>query len=451
MTASLLVVVGLVLGRAVEAHFRELDEHELGGKLVLVENLLRRASTPAARTALPQRLEEAFAGHDDVGLLLRGDDGAVLYAANLRQFPERVAGGAPLGERPADWEKGGRYYVGREARFRVPANGAEPRTVQVLVALDISHHAHFLDAVRTRLWIGISAAALVAALLGWWVAHEGLAPLRRVSATARGLSAERLGERLAEHDAPAEVRELVEAFNGMLERLEAAFCNLSDFSADIAHELRTPISNLRTQSEVALSRVRSAEEYRDVLASNLEEYERIARMVGDMLFLATAEKGRLPRAVEPVALADEARALAEFYEALANEREIGIDVRGQATVMGDRSMLRRAIANLLSNALRHAWAGTTVEIAIEPRGGAAVLAVTNRGDAIPPGQLSRIFDRFHRAGSKREGHGEGAGLGLAIARSIVETHGGMIEAASIDGKTTFVVHLPCAAGKSSVT
>lgn len=442
MTASLLVVVGVVMSRAVEAHFGELDAHELAGKLALVGNLLQRADSPSARAALPQRLDDAFVGHDGVALLLRDADGVVFHAIRPQSFDARLLAGAPLTGAPATWAQDGRHFVGREAGFRVRGPDGTPREVHALVALDISHHAHFLDEVRTRLWIGISFAALVAALLGWGVAHKGLAPLRHVTATARRLSADRLGERLADDAAPAEVRELVDAFNGMLDRLESAFARLSDFSADLAHELRTPISNLMTQTEVALSRSRTADEYRDVLASNLEEYERIARMVGDMLFLAKAEKGRLPRDGEPVALAAEARALAEFYEALADERGLRITVAGEATVIGDRLMLRRALANLLSNALRHAAPASAIEVGISTDGHEAMLAVTNRGETLPPDQSERIFERFHRVGADRQRRGEGAGLGLAIVRSIVETHGGAIAVASRDGVTTFTIRLP---------
>lgn len=444
MTASLLVVVAVIMGRAVEAHFHELDEHELSGKLALIENLLQRAASPQAREALPQRLDEAFVGHDAVAVLLRDEDGSVFYAVRPALFSESLLAGAGLPARRGMWEKDGRQYVGREAAFAVPAASAPTGAVHALVGLDISHHMRFLDEVRARLWLGISVAAVVAALLGWWAAHKGLAPLRRVTATAGGLSAERLGERLVEDDAPAEVRDLVEAFNGMLDRLESAFQQLSDYSADIAHELRTPVSNLMTQTAVALSHPRGADEYREILASNLEEYERIARMVGDMLFLAKAESGRLPHPVESVALGDEANALAEFYEALAEERHVKIAVRGEASVGGDRLMLRRAISNLLSNALRHSAPESVVEIAISADRGDAVLAVSNRGDPIPPDQLVRIFERFHRGSPDRQRHGEGAGLGLAITRSIVETHDGSVGVESADGRTTFTVRLPAA-------
>ncbi|THF64304.1 heavy metal sensor histidine kinase [Pseudothauera rhizosphaerae] len=440
LTASLLIVVGAVLGRAVEAHFRELDQHELAGKLTLIQNLLQGTGDPRS---LGQRLDDAFVGHDLVGVLLRDADGAIVHAIQPGHFPPAQLDGAALPAGAALWEKDGHQYIGRETFMPLPGT-APDAGLRVAVGLDISHHAHFLEQVRNRLWLGISLAAVVAALFGWLAAYKGLAPLRRVTATARRLSAEQLGERLAEQDAPAEVRELADALNGMFDRLEASFRRLADFSADIAHELRTPVSNLMTQTQVALSRARSADEYRDILASNMEEYERIARMVSDMLFLAQAENGRLPRPVETVELAAEARALAEFYEALADEKEVAIAVEGEAAVTGDRLMLRRALANLLSNALRHAEAGSTVDIAIAHGEADATLTVGNRGETIPPEQLSQIFDRFHRATTARRQHGEGAGLGLAITRSIVELHGGTVDVSSADGFTAFRLRLPLA-------
>lgn len=441
LTASLLIVVGAVLGRAVEAHFRELDQHELGGKLTLIQNLLQ--SQPSDTRTLGQRLDDAFTGHDMVGVLLRDASGDIVHAIQAGHFPPAQLHGAALPAEATMWEQGGRQFIGRESLVALPA-GKAGEGVQVVLALDISHHAQFLDEVRTRLWLGISLAAVTAALLGWLAAYKGLAPLRRVTATARRLSAEQLGERLAEQGAPAEVRELADALNGMLDRLESSFRRLADFSADIAHELRTPVSNLMTQTQVALSRARSADEYREILASNMEEYERIARMVSDMLFLAQADNGRLPRPEETVELAVEAQALVEFYEALADDEQVRITVSGEAAVTGDRLMLRRALSNLLSNALRHAEPGSTVDIAITRDDTRATLAVSNQGETIAPEQLSQIFERFHRASAGRRQHGEGAGLGLAISRSIAEVHGGALDVSSADGRSTFRLHLPLA-------
>ena len=447
-TAGLLVVVAVVLGQAAESHFLELDEHELSGKMTLIANLLQRVDSPAALEALPQRLDDALVGHDAVAVLIRNAEGAVIYAFHPQAFAPAQAGGAPLSATGAAWWIGGQQYLGHESQFvlPLPADAADGhRELRVLLAIDVSHHQHFLDSVRKRLWLGIALAAVAAALLGWFAAHRGLAPLRRVTATARGLSADHLDQRLDGRDAPAEVRELVDAFNGMLNRLQSSFRRLTDFSADIAHELRTPISNLMTQTAVALSQARSADEYREVLGSNLEEYERIARMVGDMLFLAQAENGRLPLPVETVTLTDEARALAEFYEALAEEGGVRIEVHaaeGGVAVSGDRLMLRRALSNLLSNALRHTPSGGMVAIDIGREGDEALIAVSNPGEPIPGEELTRIFERFHRAGAGRRDRGEGAGLGLAITRSIVEAHGGRVTASSDAGATRFTLSLP---------
>ncbi|TAH44715.1 MAG: heavy metal sensor histidine kinase [Betaproteobacteria bacterium] len=442
LTASLLIAAGIVLGRALDAHFRELDLHELHGKLTLIRNLLEHRTAETTPSDLFVRLDDSFVGHDSVGVLLRGSDGQVLHVIRREHFDDALLAGTPPTEGVRQWSVGGRPHIGLAAGVALPTDGSRQQDVQLLIALDPSHHSQFLVSVRRVLWAGIALGALLAGFVGWFAAHRGLAPLRRVSATARDLSAQRLDERLHEGDAPPEVRELVDAFNAMLERLQAAFQRLADSSADIAHELRTPISNLMTQTAVALSKPRSADEYRDVLASNLEEYERIARMVGDMLFLAKAEENSLAHDNELIDLTDEARALADFYEALAEEHGVHIVCHGHARVRGDRLMLRRALSNLLSNALRHTPEGGRIEIAIEALESQVKLAVRNIGDPIQPDQLERIFERFHRGSDKRERHGEGAGLGLAITRSIVRAHGGEIAADSSHGVTTFTITLP---------
>jgi two-component system heavy metal sensor histidine kinase CusS len=455
LTATLLLVVVLVQGSAVEGHMRELDDHELTGKVTLIKNVLHDAEPSAS---LSRRLDDAFIGHDMLAVVLRDAEGRVVYALRPEFFGERQLAADSVLDVTTTWEKGGeksgekgaergrdessKQYLGLETLVEALDSRSRPTRLRALVGLDVSHHLRFLEEVRKRLWIDIFFAAIIAALFAWFAAHRGLAPLRRVTATARGLSAGRLGERLPERDAPNEVRDLVIAFNGMLERLESSFRRLSDFSADIAHELRTPVSNLMTQTEVALSHSRSPDEYRDVLASNLEEYERIARMVSDMLFLAQAENGHLLHSSEAVNLADEVRALIDFYEALAEEKGVQIVLTGEAKLTADRSMMRRALSNLLSNALRHTPSGSIVEISITRQGCLAMLAVKNHGDTIPSDQLTRIFERFHRASPERHRHGEGAGLGLAITRSIVETHGGRIEVRSDAGVTTFTLHLP---------
>ena len=442
LTACLLVLAAVMFGRMLDAHFLELDKHELHGKFTLIRNILQHTTTGSGLGERIGALENSFVGHDNVGVMLRGTDGAVVHVIHPEHFTPAQLAGAPVADAGGDWMVDDRPHRGLAQRIELAQTAADKTALDVLVALDLSHHVHFLSSVRKATWAGVAVAALVAAVFGWFAAHRGLAPLRRVTETARGLSAHQLGERLNPGDAPIEVRDHVDAFNGMLARLEGAFQRLADYSADIAHELRTPISNLMTQTQVALSRPRTVDEYQDILASNLEEYERIARMVSDMLFLAKAEGNTLAHAGESIDLAREADALIDFYEALADERQVRIVRQGQASVHGDRLMLRRALSNLISNALRHTPAGGEITIAIDADAARVGITVSNVGDPIPADQLERIFDRFHRGSTQRARHGEGAGLGLAITRSIVRAHGGEIGAHSAAGVTRFAITLP---------
>jgi len=442
LTVSLLVLVAVFFGRMLDTHFQELDMHELQGKVTLIRNALQSVGVTGGQPERIEALERSFVGHESVGVLFRDGEGRVLYIIHPEHFTAAQRAGERLSGALADWTVDERPHRGIEVSIALPTLGSRDQSIEALVALDLSHHVHFLASVRNATWAGVVVAALAAALLGWFAAHRGLAPLRQVTETARKLSARQLAERLTIDDAPLEVREHVDAFNGMLARLEAAFQRLGDYSADIAHELRTPISNLMTQTQVALSRPRTNDEYQDILASNLEEYERIARMVSDMLFLAKAEENTLAHAGEAIDLAREADALIDFYEALADERQVRIVRQGQASVQGDRLMLRRALSNLISNALRHTPAGGQITIEIDADAAGVRLVVCNAGDPIPPDQLERIFERFHRGSAQRESRGEGAGLGLAITRSIVQAHGGHITARSAEGVTCFTIALP---------
>ena len=229
----------------------------------------------------------------------------------------------------------------------------------------------------------------------------------------------------------------------MLERLEDAFQRLSDFSADLAHELRTPVSNLMMQTQVALSLPRDADHYRAILESNSEEYERLARMISDMLLLAKAENGLVLVHEEFVDLAHEVRQLFDFYELSADEKHIGLQVRGEGTLHGDRLMLRRALGNLISNALRHTPVRGTICVEINQDGAQLRIQVQNTGEPIAAAHLARFFERFYRADPARQRDaGEGTGLGLSITQAIVRAHGGEVSAASSDGMTNFSLFFP---------
>jgi two-component system heavy metal sensor histidine kinase CusS len=244
---------------------------------------------------------------------------------------------------------------------------------------------------------------------------------------------------------PGELQGLAQSFNAMLQRLDDDFVRLSSFSSDIAHELRTPISNLITHTEVVLSRPRRSEEYHEALYSNLEELQRMAKMVEEMLFIAKADNALIVPERQPVEMNRLVRQLFEYYELLAEEDGISLCCNGQGTLMGDVSMLRRALSNLLSNAIRHSVEGGTVTVDIYTGGQSLEVSVSNVGPVIPPEHIERLFDRFYRADpARREGHSSHAGLGLAISRSIVQSHGGTLACESSEASTRFTALFPLA-------
>jgi two-component system heavy metal sensor histidine kinase CusS len=284
-------------------------------------------------------------------------------------------------------------------------------------------------------------------MLGWFVARRGLSPLQAIKQRAAAITAKNLHFRLPSEAIPRELAELTETLNSMLSRLEESFQRLSDFSSDLAHELRTPVSNLLIQTQVTLSKARSADDYRDILASNAEEFERLSRMISDMLFLAKADNNQVIPSLEPVDLAAEVRGLLDYYEILAEEKRLNLSMSGNGFVNGDRLMLRRAISNLLSNAIRHTPEDGDIAIRIHDGDqGQVSLSIENSGPAIPPEHLERIFDRFYRADSARNRTTEGAGLGLAITRSILRTHGGDVRVASANQLTKFILLIPAESG-----
>jgi two-component system heavy metal sensor histidine kinase CusS len=295
---------------------------------------------------------------------------------------------------------------------------------------------------RVTLWLFVLVAAALTGLLGWVATRRALAPLRAIKQGAAGITASQLNHRLSLEAVPVELAELAETLNDMLARLEESFRRLSDFSSDLAHELRTPISNLMTQTQVSLSRARSVDEYQDILSSNAEELERMARMVSDMLFLAKADNGLITTSTETVVLNDEVKSLFDFYEALADASSVALVTHGQATVTADRLMLRRALSNLLSNAIRHADPHTAVSITLETHENTVTIMLENTGPGIAPEHLPRLFDRFYRVDASRQRSSEGAGLGLAITQSIVHAHAGTISATSEGGITRFTLVLP---------
>ncbi|MCW0416919.1 Sensor histidine kinase CusS [Xanthomonas sacchari] len=227
--------------------------------------------------------------------------------------------------------------------------------------------------------------------------------------------------------------------NAAFDRLDAAYAQQESFNADVAHELRTPLASLIGQTQVALTRHRDAQQLRQVLQSNLEELERLRAIVADMLFLARAEQGQRARQCEDASLAEEVGKTVEFFEVLLDEAGLQVEVRGDVVVPVEKSLLRRALSNLLHNAIQHSThsAGAApIVVEIAQRGGEALIAFSNPSVALAPEHLQRLFDRFYRGDAARANSRESHGLGLAIVKAVASMHGGRVFAQHRDGITT---------------
>ncbi|WP_150598240.1 heavy metal sensor histidine kinase, partial [Pseudomonas fluorescens] len=408
----------------------ELDQQLLDGKLIGLRRALQDVKGSEAET----RLADELSRQADLSLRITGGDGQRWYDSSIK-VPEVLP-----------QQSGLSTVSNNDTEYRVlnaPLYPDKPDSPTLTLLLDITHHQHFLQRMQHLIWLTVGLSALATALLGAWAARSGLRPLRRMSAVARGISAQSLNARLSEAQMPPELAEMAHSFNAMLARLDDSFQRLSAFSADIAHELRTPLSNLLTHTQVTLTRPRAIEDYREALHSNLEELQWMAQLVNDMLYLAKADHGLLMPKREPLTLADEADALLEFFAPLAEDAAVTLSREGTAQIEGDRSMLRQALSNLLDNALRFTPASGEVRLAIQDLPNAVRVSVENTGGAISAQLLPRLFDRFYRADpARQEGSSEHAGLGLAITQSIVRAHGGTIHCESDRRWTRFVIELP---------
>ena len=441
VSSSVLLILALVIAELVERHFEDMDLELLEGKLELIQHAVISARTEGNFDGLSAQLDAALVGHHGLAVGVWGPDGKRLFLSEEAEFPENNALLKPGQVLPKTWKgHGEQHYRGISGQAPTGIQGEPP--AMVLLSTSLTHHDHFMQSFRMTMWTVVSLAALLSGFLGWIAARRGLAPLRNIARRASDITANSLDQRIDEGEIPVELAEVVTPLNEMLGRLKESFDRLSDFSSDIAHELRTPVSNLLTQTQVMLSKARSIDEYQDVLASNAEELERLSRTIADMLFLAKADNHLIVPTQEPVDLEAEISSMLEFYEPLIEEKYLKLTFLGHAEVDGDRLMLRRAVGNLLSNAIRHTPEDGFINIALENDGEKVSIRIENSGETIPSEHLPRLFDRFYRVDSSRQRTGEGSGLGLAITKSIALAHNGSVSVCSMDGVTSFSLGLP---------
>ncbi|HEY3836992.1 MAG TPA: heavy metal sensor histidine kinase [Bryobacteraceae bacterium] len=294
------------------------------------------------------------------------------------------------------------------------------------VALEVTFERNMLAEYREGLWTVLGIGLLISAMIGYAIARKGIRPVQEIAGTVRRIRSSTLNERVSTAGLPSELSLLASTFNEMLDHLEDAFSRLSRFSSDIAHELRTPINNVRGEVEVALGRTRTPDEYREVLGSALEECLRLSRMIDGLLFLARAEHPETEIRREPLDVVKELSTVREFYGAAAAEAGVTLDVApaGGITAPLDRTLFQRAVGNLIENSLAHTISGGHIHMTAVRDDGMIRISVADDGCGIPAEHLSRVFDRFHRVDAARSKNTGGTGLGLAIVRSVATLHGG---------------------------
>ncbi len=414
--------------RFAEAKGREL--HDIAVRFPGRVDMLRdEISVESAMPSLQSYSARILAADGTVEAVSKGMDARVPVAL----FPRHARG--PVEWRAAD----GHAYL----LYSEPLAAPDGPTAQV--AIDISRDTDVLDVQLALLAAVVLVGTLATGGAGYVIARRGLRPVAHIAGMATRVSADRLDDRLGGTRWPAELAELARVFDGMLDRLQESFARLGRFSADIAHELRTPLPNLRGTAEVALRKARTPEEYRDVLESALEEYGRLADLVDRLLFLARADAGAAVLQPRPVDLRVEMDAAREYFTPLAEDAGIAIETTGTAAMEADPALVRRAVANVIGNAVAHTPRGgrVTASAAFEP--GWAVVRVADTGSGISPEDLPHVFERFFHAGGDGGPHRAGAGLGLAIVRAIMEMHGGAAEIESAPGAgTTLTLRFPAA-------
>lgn len=442
---------------SVEKHFAEQDISDLQQISRAMHRILQSPADPDEKKI--SKIKESLASYRNVAVLLLDPRGNVLFSSQGEAIRPAVNTADFSAHRRAQdvflWsvEDAGKAMHAesdmKKETYRIIASsgtatlqGKEQHYV-MLIGLSINFHLHYLEALKKNLIAIAVAISLLIILLIRIAVRQGHLPLRNVSNAIKNITSENLDARLEPSRVPVELEQLVISFNHMIEKIEDVFTRQANFSADIAHEIRTPVTNLVTQTEIALSQNRSPKELEDVLYSSLEEYNRMTRMVSDMLFLAQADNNQLIPDRVTFDLSAEVMKVFDFFEAWAEERHITLRFNGTPCLIdGDPQMFRRAINNLLSNALRYTPDGETVTVSVSEKENACELIVANPGKPIPEAHLPRLFDRFYRVDPSRQRKGEGSGIGLAIVKSIITAHHGNVRVESDAVSTRFILSVP---------
>lgn len=434
ISVVLLGAVGFYLYHSLQREIAWRDDQALLGRLQHMQALIGDSKSVDSLRARPQLYENMLGNRDNM-LWIVDSNGQSLIEINplAVPLPSLPKSSAPrLADSPDD----------PALRFAWVDISSPERRLTLIAGKYLGEREQMLSAYRWEVLTAVTIGALLAFLLGWGVSQRGLKPVRQLATRAATIDVQHLHVRLEAFNDLSELSALSHALNQMLSRLEQGFAQLSRFSEDLAHEMRTPLSNLMGQTQQTLGRTRSIEEYQNLLVSNQEEYERLARMIDSMLFLARTEQPKSSISRERIDLQELAGQLCEYFEGMGEERGIELINQASGTLYADAQLLRRALANLIANALRYAAPDTPVTISTMSAGNGLEISVHNQGDAIAGEHLPHLFERFYRCDPSRNQPDDSGGLGLAIVRSIMQAHSGKVGVTSSNLGTAFLLTFP---------
>jgi two-component system, OmpR family, heavy metal sensor histidine kinase CusS len=437
LCATLLLFCGLtVFYWIVVRHAFEEDNAVFADKLSAIRTELRQ---PEGINALDRELKNRLAGEAAV-YWVRVIDAAGNVVAETPQMSDSLPANIfpqPAGSTSSLPQSAKTYQDDSKLFSLIASNETVNGQLYLLqLAQDRSTDERFRKQFRALLALVLIFGAIASGLIAVTVTKRGLRPLAKMRRMFERVQPAHLNERIEPARWPRELQPLAASFDDMLSRLEASFTRLSQFSADLAHELRTPIGNMLGEAQVALTRDRSSEEYRAVIESTAGECDRLSGIIDSLLFLARAESAEQQIARSTFNARSAVEKIVSFYQTVAEDRHIQITSTGDAEVFADPILFNRAIGNLIDNALRFTPDRGRIEIAIGKVDHNVEISVTDNGSGIAPEHLPRVFDRFYRADPSRSA--AGTGLGLSLVKSIVDLHAGTAKIKS-DGRGTVVI------------
>lgn len=443
LASALLGTVSVGLYNALETQLIIRDDAALVSRVEQVRTLLQDANTMQLVKEKPNLFANMLGNREGM-LVLQFPGQAPLIEINPGGLPVPALSPEPAGT-PLALSSVRRYMTDGGTPFSAVTASTHTNhgtELHITAGRLMSERTRMLELYRQRIIMLVTCGTILATLIAFALVARGMRPLRSLAEHAASIGVNNLAGRIEYSKAPRELAPLIVSFNAMLDRLEVSFTRLSNVSADMAHDLRTPIGNLLGQTEVALGMIRSTDYYQNLLVSNFEELQRLSRMTDNMLFLARSDHSSAAIEGAVLDVAKEFERVGDYFEGLAEERDLRIVQSGSGHFWADPLLVRRALANLVANAVQYAEHGTEIVLSASEVPNGQTLSVTNSGAEIPIHLHERLFERFYRTDAARRGSAQSCGLGLSIVRTIMALHQGQVSVSSAQGKTTFTLLFP---------